>query len=63
MDHLYSCAYGRAFMIRTTIEACIFLFSHGYWPFSLLASFDYSLSIFDTYAESRFFNLRTDEQE
>ena len=63
IGHLYVWAYERAFMIWATIAVCIFMIINGLWPFSFLIAFVYFFSIFDSYREAQFFNLRAEEQE
>jgi hypothetical protein len=63
LGHLYLWAYERAFMIWATIAVCIFMIIKGFWPFSFLVAFVYFFSIFDSYREAQFFNLRAEDEE
>jgi hypothetical protein len=63
LGHLYLWAYERAFMIWATIGVCILLIIQGFWPFSFLIAFVYFFSIFDSYREAQFFNLRVENEE
>ncbi len=63
VGHLYTWAYERAFMIWATIALCIALLIQGLWPFSFLIAFVYFFSIFDSYREAQFFNIRAEGEE
>jgi hypothetical protein len=63
LGHLYLWAYERAFMIWATIAVCIFMIINGFWPFSFLIAFVYFFSIFDSYREAQFFNMRAEDEE
>jgi hypothetical protein len=63
LGHLYLWAYERAFMIWATIAVCIFMIISGFWPFSFLIAFVYFFSIFDSYREAQFFNMRAEDEE
>ena len=63
LGHLYLWAYERAFMIWATIAVCIFMIINGFWPFSFLIAFVYFFSIFDSYREAQFYNIRAENEE
>jgi hypothetical protein len=62
LGHLYLWAYERAFMIWATIAVCIFMIINGFWPFSFLIAFVYFFSIFDSYREAQFYNMRAESR-
>ena len=63
LGHLYTWAYERAFMIWATIAVCIFMIINGFWPFSFLIAFVYFFSIFDSYREAQFYNMRAESED
>ncbi len=63
LGHLYLWAYERAFMIWATIAVCIFMIINGFWPFSFLIAFVYFFSIFDSYREAQFYNMRAESED
>ena len=63
LGHLYLWSYERAFMVWATIAVSIFMIINGFWPFSFLIAFVYFFSIFDSYREAQFYNLRAEDEE
>ena len=63
LGHLYLWSYERAFMVWATIAVSIFMIINGFWPFSFLIAFIYFFSIFDSYREAQFYNLRAEDEE
>jgi hypothetical protein len=63
MGYLYVWAYERAFMVWAAIALSIFMIIEGLWGFSFVIAFGYFFSIFDSYREAQFFNLREEGNE
>jgi len=58
--YLYVWAYERAFMLWAAIALSIFMIVEGLWGFSFVIAFAYFFSIFDSYREAQFFNIRAE---
>lgn len=63
MGYLYVWAYEKAFMIWAAIALSIFMIIEGLWGFSFVIAFGYFFSIFDSYREAQFYNLRAEGNE
>jgi hypothetical protein len=61
--YLYVWAYERAFMLWATIALSIFMIVEDLWGFSFVIAFAYFFSIFDSYREAQFFNIRAEGEE
>jgi hypothetical protein len=61
--YLYVWAYEKAFMLWAAIALSIFMVADGLWGFSFVMTFAYFFSIFDSYREAQFYNLRAEGDE
>jgi hypothetical protein len=61
--YLYVWAYERAFMLWAAIALSIFMIIEDLWGFSFVIAFAYFFSIFDSYREAQFFNVRAEGAE
>jgi hypothetical protein len=61
--YLYVWAYERAFMLWAAIALSTFMIIEGLWGFSFVIAFAYFFSIFDSYREAQFYNIRAEGEE
>ena len=61
--YLYVWAYERAFMLWAAIALSIFMIIEDLWGFSFVIAFAYFFSIFDSYREAQFFNIRAEGEK
>ena len=58
--YFYVWAYEKAFMLWAAGALSVFMIIEGLWGFSFVIAFAYFFSIFDSYREAQFFNMRAE---